>query len=158
MGDDLNSREPDDLPPLLPKPAMPVSSLPVTPHGDTLAYRNEHVEAPDRRRKFAAQLAGGLCSSLLICGGCFVLLFVIGASYVNYSGSGRNSSAPPMIWAWLGLLVVLGVVVGQIWFAVRLKRTRGWNGVLVGALIGIGLALLPLGACYVMIAASLTQQ
>ena len=63
----------------------------------------------------------------------------------NFDGRKRLSLAELLI-ARGSVVAVLGVLIGG---AVLLWRRQTWRGLLPGILIGIGLFLLPLGACFV---------
>lgn len=115
----------------------------------TLAYRDVREDRKGSTKRFLLQMLGGFALSVVICGACFAGLFGVGALFSNEAPS--NPSRPHIVFAWLSLAVVTGILVALVWWAIRAQRRRGRTGFLAGMLLGIGLCLLPLGLCYVII-------
>lgn len=121
------------------------------PGGATLGYRNVGDDAGVRNRRagwFAAGFFGGLFLALGVSAACFVGLFFFGAAYGRNTGVGYQ---PADAWAWVCLATVAAAEVGLVVLAVVMHRRRRWTGFLVGTLLGVGLAALPLGLCFAII-------
>jgi hypothetical protein len=141
------------VPPALPlRPAIPLAQA----ADATLGYRDVRDDRKGSTKRFLLHMLGGFGVAVLVCGACFGLLFAVGAQMSNNGSSGRSSGLHPAF-AWAALTAVTAILVGLVWWAFRAHRRRARTGFLVGMLIGVGLALLPLGLCYVIVGGEAMQ-
>ena len=96
------------------------------------------------------QFWAGLAVSLLVCTACFGVLFVTGAYYFEMYAAPNK----PARWAWLAMGTVAAALAASTYLVVRTQRRRGGRGLLLGFLLGLGLAALPIGTCFYFVGVS----
>ena len=130
-------------------PAPGDPAAPAALQQPTLTYRDVREDRKGKTKRFLLHMLGGFAVALVICAGCFALLFAVGTKVDRASSPAERRAVAPLAWA--SLVGVAVIVVGVIWWGIRAQRRRGRTGFLVGMLLGVGLSLLPLGLCYAII-------